>query len=170
MKKRHMPDMKEGGVNVTPLIDIVMVLIIFFMLVAKIGVSRGVDDSIPLPSSILGKKLESMSNTLTLNVHWNRGGEEPQVTTQVDGKMVDLPVKKKYASGSVSDLDSVLNGFAKANAEKANIIIRADRDLPYHQLELVLLACATAGIGNVSYETKAGADEPAAPAAAATPN
>ena len=41
MKKHLMPEMKEGGVNVTPLIDIVMCLIIFFMLVAKIGVSRG---------------------------------------------------------------------------------------------------------------------------------
>ena len=43
MKKRRMPDMKEGGVNVTPLIDIVMCLIIFFMLVAKIGVTSGAD-------------------------------------------------------------------------------------------------------------------------------
>jgi len=45
-----MPDMKEGGVNVTPLIDIVMCLIIFFMLVAKIGVTRGVDAHINLPT------------------------------------------------------------------------------------------------------------------------
>ena len=41
MKKHSMPEMKEGGVNVTPLIDIVMCLIIFFMLVAKIGVTKG---------------------------------------------------------------------------------------------------------------------------------
>ena len=41
MKKHHMPEMKEGGVNVTPLIDIVMCLIIFYMLVAHIGVDTG---------------------------------------------------------------------------------------------------------------------------------
>jgi len=52
MKRRRMPDMHESGVNVTPLIDIVMVLIVFFMLVAKIGVSRGEDADIPLPSAI----------------------------------------------------------------------------------------------------------------------
>ena len=39
--RRGMPEVKEGNINVTPLIDIVMCLIIFFMLVAKIGVSTG---------------------------------------------------------------------------------------------------------------------------------
>ena len=54
MKRHRMPDMKEGGVNVTPLIDIVMCLIIFFMLVAKIGVATGADASIEPPETILG--------------------------------------------------------------------------------------------------------------------
>ena len=132
MKKHRMPDMKEGGVNVTPLIDIVRVLIVFFMLVAKIGVSRGEDQDIPLPSTIIGKALDSLSNTLTLNVHYNR----------------------------------VLKAFATAHSDKANVIIRADKDLPYHQLELVLLSVSNAGIGNVSYETKSGEDTgPATPGA-----
>src|SRR5688500_11526561 len=68
MSKRSMPDMKEGGVNVTPLIDIVMCLIIFFMLVAKIGVTRGEDATIIPPSTLLGQKIEDIGNTLTLNV------------------------------------------------------------------------------------------------------
>ena len=52
MKKHIMPEMKEGGVNVTPLIDIVMCLIIFFMLVAKIGVCAVLTrtSSCPTPS------------------------------------------------------------------------------------------------------------------------
>src|SRR5215212_7314134 len=68
MRKHSMPDMKEGGVNVTPLIDIVMCLIIFFMLVAKIGVKSGADPKIKPPSTLLGGKIEDMGNTITLNV------------------------------------------------------------------------------------------------------
>src|SRR5215207_4708358 len=71
--KHSMPDMKEGGVNVTPLIDIVMCLIIFFMLVAKIGITSGADPKIKPPSTLLGAKIEDMGNTFTLNVRdWAR--------------------------------------------------------------------------------------------------
>ncbi|HEY2585262.1 MAG TPA: biopolymer transporter ExbD [Tepidisphaeraceae bacterium] len=161
MKRRSMPDMKEGGVNVTPLIDIVMVLIIFFMLVAKIGVSRGEDESVPLPSAILGVSLDSLSNTLTLNIHYNRSGEEPLVNALVKGEKREIHVTKRYASGTDLELDRVLAEFHDINKEKTNIILHADKDLPYAQLEPVLTSIAKAGIMNVSYETLKGADQPA---------
>ena len=164
MKKRHMPDMKEGGVNVTPLIDIVMVLIVFFMLVAKIGVSRGEDNDIPLPSTILGANLKDLSNTLTINVHYNKSGDEPILSALVKGEKRELHIQKKYTSGTDEELKRVLVAFQQAHND-ANVIIRADKDLPYHQLEQVLLEVANASIGNVSYETKSG--EETAPAAAA---
>ena len=43
MGKHHMPESHAAHPNVTPLIDVVMCLIIFFMLVAKIGVSTGAE-------------------------------------------------------------------------------------------------------------------------------
>ena len=155
-----MPDMKEGGVNVTPLIDIVMVLIIFFMLVAKIGVSRGEDDTVPLPSAILGVSLDSLSNTLTLNIHYNRSGDEPLVNALVKGDKREIHVNKKYASGTDLELERVLTEFHDINKDKSNVILHADRDLPYSQLEQVLVPIAKAGILNISYETKQGSDEP----------
>ena len=66
MRRHSMPEIKESGVNVTPLIDIVMCLIIFFMLVAKIGVSRGEDKDIQLPSTIIGTKSIATSATATV--------------------------------------------------------------------------------------------------------
>ena len=163
MRRHRMPDMKEGGVNVTPLIDIVMVLIIFFMLVAKIGVSRGEDESIPLPSAILGVSLESLSNTLTLNIHYNKSGEEPLVSAVINGEMKEIPVSRKYASGTDPELKRVLEEFQSINKDKSNVILHADRDLPYSQLEQVLVPIAQAGILNVSYETKQGDDQTAQP-------
>ena len=60
----------------------------------------------------------------------------------------------------VDDLQRVLTEFHAINKEKTNIILHADRDLPYSQLEQVLIPIAQAGIINVSYETKKGNDVP----------
>src|SRR6266581_988243 len=77
MRKHSMPDMKEGGVNVTPLIDVVMCLIIFFMLVAKIGVSNGIDKKVDAPQTYLGKSITDMGNSLALNLYSTPGTDTP---------------------------------------------------------------------------------------------
>src|SRR5579862_3741774 len=125
MKKHTMPEMKEGGVNVTPLIDIVMCLIIFFMLVAKIGVSRGIDKDIKLPNAIYGAKISDLGNTLSLNLH-NVAGDVPQVTTIVGSDKRDLPIYIEATRDR--PLRRVLAEFKKTHAEKAKVIIRGDRD------------------------------------------
>jgi len=107
-----MPEVKEGGVNVTPLIDIVMCLIIFFMLVAKIGVDTGADQRISIPASLQGLEIKDMGNTLTLNVVPGPM-DQPMVTALVEGvvqevKLVDpvtsqkplLNTLKKFRFGS----------------------------------------------------------------------
>src|SRR5882724_12919191 len=131
MKRHSMPSMQEAGVNVTPLIDIVMVLIVFFMLVAKIGVSRGEDSSIPLPSAILGKSLDSLSETLTLNVHWNKNGDEPILDALIGDNKRDLHITKQYSGGKDDELARVLAAWRGTLQDKANLIIRADQDMPY---------------------------------------
>src|SRR5205807_10515245 len=101
-RKHHMPDMKEGGINVTPLIDIVMVLIIFFMLVAKIGVSRGVEEDIVLPAALLGvSEMKELGPTLTLNLRsLTRSSPEPQITALVNSQRKELHITKATKSGS----------------------------------------------------------------------
>jgi len=83
MRMRRMPDIKEGAVNVTPLIDVVMCLIIFFMLVAKIGVDTGADQRISIPASLQGFDIKDMGNTLTLNVQPGPL-DQPMVTALVE--------------------------------------------------------------------------------------
>src|SRR5687768_2832635 len=89
--RRGMPEMKEGGVNVTPLIDIVMCLIIFFMLVAKIGVDTGADQKITIPPSLQGLEIKDMGNTLTLNVRPGPA-DQPMVTALVGGVVQEVKV------------------------------------------------------------------------------
>src|ERR1043165_4524726 len=71
MRRRGMPEVHSSHPNVTPLIDVVMCLIVFFMLVAKIGVSTGAEASIAIPASAIGQELkilDSMGNKQLLEV------------------------------------------------------------------------------------------------------
>ena len=103
MKKAGMPKSHDMHPNVTPLIDIVMCLIIFYMLVAKIGVSTGADTkNIQLPPSLMGIKLTDLGNTVTLNILPPLGGAElPRVTTlnPKTSQVIDVPCSTPTASG-----------------------------------------------------------------------
>lgn len=146
MSKHKMPEMKEGGVNVTPLIDIVMCLIIFFMLVAKIGVTRGVDAHINLPKGN-GLPIKEMGQTMTLNIrHLN--GHVPLITALVGMKDVQLSLDDQKVTPY---LQGELTKF-KALNPKASVILRGDDDLSFEELAPVLMEIAAAGITDTAYE------------------
>jgi biopolymer transport protein ExbD len=153
-----MPDMKEGGVNVTPLIDIVMCLIIFYMLVAKIGVAVGIDQSIKIPESIQGLKIKDFGNTLTLNVRpgpMSAAGPVPQITAEVGGTMTEL-----HITGATDSLVETLR-YLRAGDPARNIpenrsfavIIQGEKSMTFQYLAPVLIACAQANVHNVSFAT-----------------
>lgn len=158
MKRRSMPSMQEGGVNVTPLIDVVMVLIIFFMLVAKIGVSAGVDESIQIPVTVLGTELKTLANTLTLNVSAPPGATQPMVTALVQGGSAPQELKVLDERTGKRPLLEVLKQLRKGNAQ-FSIIIRGDQDMEYKFLEPVLITCAEANVKEVNFNTKKPAGE-----------
>ena len=159
-----MPTYFEGSVNVTPLIDIVMCLIIFFMLIAKIGVDTGVDRTIAIPATILGTDLKHMDmpNSLTLNVH--AVAAQTSVTALLSGGALQ-ELKLADANGHNPLADSLkffrygrdlLPGGWGINADNPafNVTIRGDRDMDYKYLEPVLLACAEANVKSVNFATE----------------
>jgi biopolymer transport protein ExbD len=163
MKMRRMPDIKEGGVNVTPLIDVVMCLIIFFMLVAKIGVDTGADQRISIPASLQGLDIKDMGNTLTLNIQPGPL-DQPMVTALVEGvvqevKLIDpatgqkplLNTLKKFRFGK----DLRPGGVNDSNDNpEFKVIIRGDEEMGYRFLEPVLITCAEAQVKNVNFNTR----------------
>jgi len=154
MKKRHIPDSHAAHPNVTPLIDVVMCLIIFFMLVAKIGVSTGAE-KMDIPESIMGNKITDMDNTLTLNV---RPGatDEPQVTALVKnakGESRQTELKLRDPATGENQLLNTLKMYRKQN-DQFKVIIRGEADMPYRFLSPVLVACADANVRNVNFNTK----------------
>lgn len=178
-RRRGMPAVHGNEVNVTPLIDVVMCLIIFFMLVAKIGITTGAKP-MDLPYSYLNKKIEDMGNTLTLNVlpvgdltrvKHPRFGErmelakDAQVTALVDGVDRDLPIKTDVGGAQRFPLREVLQQMKGRYKDQFKVIVRADADLPFHLVEPVLAECANAGAQSVFFN----ATGKEAPAEEATP-
>jgi biopolymer transport protein ExbD len=183
MRKHLMPEMKEGGVNVTPLIDVVMCLIIFFMLVAKIGVSTGAAP-MALPTTIFGKKIEALGDTVFVNVTdpaLERDKKTGIPLRDDNGKLVYIPSARNLdpivqASFNENKLDAqqtielrtpngghpfreqlltAVNARKKVGKEKEfSVTIRAEKDMAFGKLQLVLAEIAQAGVRNVNYGAK----------------
>ena len=178
MRKHLMPEMKEGGVNVTPLIDIVMCLIIFFMLVAKIGITSGADPNIKPPATLLGSKIEDMGNTFTINVRdWAKVHQEavdaankagvpapaPPTAFELQHPRVEAMVESGKAAKPLAvvtpnndrELRRVLTELVKHNP-KLRVIILADKDIRYELLQQILIDCSIAKVKDFNFETSKG--------------
>jgi len=163
-RRRGLPAINEGVVNVTPLIDVVMCLIIFFMLVAKIGVDTGVDRTIAIPATVLGTDIKQMDvpNSLTLNVREGLD-EQPAVSALLKGQLQELQLSDGRGHNPLADSlkffrygkDLVPGGWG-VNSDNAafNVVIRGDKEMNYKYLEPVLLACAEANVKSVSFATQ----------------
>ena len=112
MRRHHIPESHGNHPNVTPLIDIVMCLIIFFMLVAKIGVNTGDDPSIAIPATVLGKDLADRGQALTLNVRPGVG-DDPMVTAIVEGGGQPQEIKRIDTVTNTRPLLEVLKKIKK---------------------------------------------------------
>jgi biopolymer transport protein ExbD len=163
MRRHRMPEMREGGVNVTPLIDIVMCLIIFFMLVAKIGVDTGADRNIDIPTSILGIDIKDMGNTLVLNVvNGPTGVPDPQpiVTALVRGQMIELKLNDFFNGKQQDQLLNTLKLFRHGDGAKTppnpdfKVVIRGDKALLFRFLAPVLMDCNLAQVKSFAFDTK----------------
>ncbi|HEY1686260.1 MAG TPA: biopolymer transporter ExbD [Tepidisphaeraceae bacterium] len=151
--RRGMPQSVVGHVNVTPLIDIMLVLIVFFMLVARIGVTTGAEP-MELPATIRGIRLQNMNNTLTLNVHATPTG--PIATTLINGQRQQFNIGEHAPVPRLIDTLKFLRFGSPSDPHdnlQFKVIIRADKQMPYADLQPVLKACADAQIANVNFST-----------------
>jgi len=157
MRRFTMPPMKEGGVNVTPLIDIIMCMIVFFMLVAKIGIDTGADKSIVLPPSFIGSDIKDMGNTLTLNVTQGpadqSGQPQPFITALVKGQEKQLRIHADVNGTQEFELFNVLKAARDGDPSAGlppnpdfKVIIRADEGTEYEYLQPVLAECGRAHV------------------------
>lgn len=176
LKRRHIPEPHNEHPNVVPLIDVMLCIIVFYMLAAKIGVASGADESIRIPVTTLGSELNKVgggTNTLILNVRERVG--EPAVTAMVDGgsgQLVELPLTDT-TSGRRTLRDTLrafivgkdgVQGTADDNPQ-LKVVIRADGEMTYKSFMPVMLNITDAGVTNILHNTA----KPGSAAAGGTP-
>ena len=117
-------------INVTPMVDVMLVLLIIFMVTAPL-IQQGVKVNLP---ETRAAPVESNEKKLVLSVDASR---------RVFLGDVEIPL---------DDLEEKLKTNAKAQADK-EVYLHADTDLPYGVVVGVMAAAQRAGITNVGMIT-----------------
>ena len=135
---RHAP--RGGGhVNVTPLIDIVMVLIVFYLLVGQLAIDRR--GEVDLPEAARGVEAEPTDTPISIAI-------------RADGTMTIEAVE------APPDVLHRMVGVLVSQHPDRPVQIRADRAAPYRHVRAALDACRQAGVRHVELATRAAEVEP----------
>jgi len=134
MKRRHHEAEDEMGINLTPLIDCVFLLIIFFLVTASV-IPLESDLSIQLPTHNRQLKTKVPSRPITVNVRFLPGG---RAYYHVENERMSL------ASLTVN-----LSRAKVRNKDQA-VVIRGDKRVKWEHIAAVMGCCAQAGINKVS--------------------
>jgi len=133
MKFRRQISLQPAGFNITPLIDILLVLIIFFILTWNFSRDER-DMAVRVPTATQAEESKPRPGEIILNV-------------RTDGTVVLNQRTMDEAS-----LKEVLKQVAK-DFPNQPIIIRADRQVAYQHVIKVLDVCRAASIYNVAFAT-----------------
>ncbi len=136
------------GINATPLIDVVMCLIIFFLVVGKLATDRGY--AVPLPGSSVGQD-ETSASVLVVTVAQRPDGR------QSTGSVWDRLGITVQADGEVCLDVAALEGAVRTKLREVrdtSIQVRGDKFLQFGQIEPVLRACGQAGAKSVRFATE----------------
>jgi len=122
----------EVGINMTPMIDVVFLLIIFFLLSSHL-VKQEAQMDLPLPVADSGEAAEDQTQRLTLNV-------TAEGALLLAGRSIDR-----------LELQSRLQAARAEHGGDLEVRIRSDRRVPYRAISPIMLACARAGIWRVTF-------------------
>jgi biopolymer transport protein ExbD/biopolymer transport protein TolR len=121
-------------INITPLVDVVLVLLLIFMLTAPV-LQSGIDVAIPQTRSTATLTEERMVVTIDKesNVYLQANGADKQI--------------------NIADLPRLLHTTSKDPAKKT-VYVRADERVPFGAFASVMESVKSAGITNISIVTQ----------------
>lgn len=130
----------DGGaisqINVTPLVDVMLVLLVIFMVTAPI-LQQGVNVSLPQVEAapLAGE------------------GDEMVVSVAGDGRV--------FLNEDEMDVEALATKLGAVVAEKPGqqVFLRADRDVPYGEVMRVIASLRGAGVAKLGMVTEPPADE-----------
>ena len=127
-------DKTELGFDITPLIDIVFLLIIFFLAASHL-VRSELPEEVELPQATQAQDDDQrVPRRLVLTVKADK-------TMLVAGKPTDLQ--------DVEQL--ILTGQQSRSDREFEVRIRSDQRVPFSEIKPIILACARAGVTKVGF-------------------
>lgn len=154
--------------NLAPMVDVMMCLIIFFLLAGNIVKSdhRALD----MPYALAAKTADTsqFGQRVVVNIIAPAdGGPAEYRVTGWDGERL---VDRVIAPAEIPALLEARKAEAARRNEELRCIIRAHRDARYKDIEVVLRSCGLAQIRSIVFGVNAGPDPGAAPAASPSPS
>lgn len=128
--KRDVGD-EESDINLTPMLDVVFIMLIFFIVTATFIKQAGID--VTRPDAITAEKKPLVSVLVAINP----AGEIWIDNQKVDPSMVRANIER-----------------LRAENPKGGVIVQADRQAKYEKLKAVLDAARGAGVTEVAISIK----------------
>ena len=128
---------EEPDFQIAPMIDVLLVLLVFFMSISSTEVLQATK-GIELPVAGDGRDAAKNAKQVIVNVSWNLVGDAGAIT--IDDKGYATP----------PDIVPVLRARTEVVPE-TRVLIRADRQVRYAYLREIMIAVGQAGIPNVTF-------------------
>lgn len=136
--RKHLPPAPSSGVSLTAMMDVVFLLLCFFV-TSQIFAQWETEVDLTLPTAESGTPPQRLPGEVIVNVL-------PDGSVQVNRQLL-----------SDDDLRSMLDRLVDLYPGQP-VLVRADRSTPYEHVMHVLDACRKADIWNISFATLAPAD------------
>ncbi|MFZ3375404.1 MAG: biopolymer transporter ExbD [Chthoniobacterales bacterium] len=133
MNLRSRAQLHHPGIQLAPLVDVLLLLLIFFLLTWNAARNENELD-VKVPKASAAKDKPASIGDVVVNV-------------KTDGNVV---VNRRTLSGA--ELTELLKGLVQLNSEQA-VVIRGDEAGAYKNIIGVLNICTDAGITNVAFAT-----------------
>jgi biopolymer transport protein ExbD len=125
--------------QIAPMIDILLVLLVFFMSIASTEVLQSNDQvKLPIAKDAKDKEKSVKNGQSIINVLWNPLNNVG--TIEVDEQKFPTP----------ADIQPVLQKKLTANPDM-RVLVRADKNVRYEYLRTLMVAAAGAGVTNLTF-------------------
>jgi biopolymer transport protein ExbD len=128
--------------NMTPIIDMVFLLIIFFSLVSRFIEAENFDVSIPDRCSFAENKQDNQAQLTTVTVIKNHSGVE----FAVGSEKISTPNRDLAAEKIAQLLDGQLKNLSPADRV---VVLRIDKDVPYADAQYALAGIAKSAASDI---------------------
>jgi biopolymer transport protein TolR len=128
----------RAEINITPMIDILLVLLIMFMVVVSMSEEKGLDAQIPQPAT--DKSPPQPERTIIIQIAWKGESQQPSLKINED----DVAWDKLH-----DRLSQIFNGRAERVA-----FVKGDNDLDFQYIADAIDIARSSGVDRVGLLTK----------------